>query len=186
MAFFCGMPPKAGWFFMQGLLHVYTGDGKGKTTAAVGLAVRMRGAGMPVVFAQFLKGTSTSELAPLQTMGVQIFRRKSVEKFVSAMTPEERAACRSEQCACFAQAAAAAPRAGLLVLDELCGALALDMVNAQAVRTFLKDRPAGLEIACTGRDAPEWLLEQADYVTVMVCKKHPYTRGIRARKGIEY
>lgn len=171
---------------MQGLLHVYTGAGKGKTTAAVGLAVRMRGAGMPVVFAQFLKGTPTSELAPLQVIGVRIFRRKSVEKFVGAMTPEERTACRSEQCACFAQAVAAAPEEGLLVLDELCGALALDMLDTAAVRTFLKDRPAGLEVACTGRDAPEWLLEQADYVTIMACKKHPYTRGIRARKGIEY
>lgn len=171
---------------MPGYLHVYTGDGKGKTTAAVGLAVRARGAGLPVAFAQFLKGAQTAELAPLQMLGVEIFRRKSVGKFLGAMDPEERALCRREQCACFSAAAAAAPQQGLLVLDELCGALSAGMLEQGAVRAFLAGRPAGLEVACTGRDAPGWLLDLADYVTVMACKKHPYAKGVRARRGIEY
>ena len=79
---------------MQGLLHVYTGSGKGKTTAAVGLCVRARGAGLSVVFVQFLKGSATSELQPLASLGVRVVRCKSTPAFYSRMTPAEQARCR--------------------------------------------------------------------------------------------
>ena len=172
--------------FMQGLLHVYTGSGKGKTTAAVGLCVRARGAGLAVVFAQFLKGSATSELQPLASLGVRVVRCKSTPAFYSRMTPAEQARCREEQRRGFAQAVKAAPRQGLLVLDELCCALALGALEPAPVRAFLEARGSNLEVVCTGRGAPEWLLEMADYVTEMRAEKHPFARGIPARRGIEY
>ena len=82
---------------MEGLVHFYTGDGKGKTTAAIGLAVRAAGAGRKVVFAQFMKGMDTSELAPLKTLGVQVVRKGTVTKFVPYMTEDERALCAAQQ-----------------------------------------------------------------------------------------
>lgn len=118
---------------MEGLVHFYTGDGKGKTTAAIGLAVRAAGAGRKVVFAQFMKGMDTSELAPLKTLGVQVVRKGTVTKFVPYMTEDERALCAAQQAETLAEARRLVPEDGVLVLDEIASAVTTGMVPAEDV-----------------------------------------------------
>ncbi len=149
-----------------GLIHIYTGPGKGKTTAAVGLAVRAAGRGIPVVFVQLMKNRPTGEVEVLSRLpGVTVLRGKAGAGFSSAMTPEE--------------------RARLLVLDEVMAALKHGLLDREPLQQLLDQRPEGTELVLTGRDAPEWLLERADYITVMEKRRHPYDRGIAARPGIE-
>jgi cob(I)alamin adenosyltransferase len=169
-----------------GLIHIITGGGKGKTTAAVGLAVRARGAGLRVLFLQFLKGRPTGELAPLEAVGVEIGRAQT-KKFIPEMSAAERAVCRAEQEACFEKAENAAKNGGaaLIVLDELAGALSSGMLSAGRVEAFLKTRGQA-EIVMTGRDFPQFLLNTADYVSDIQCVRHPYDKGVPARKGIEF
>ena len=170
---------------MEGLVHFYTGDGKGKTTAAIGLAVRAAGAGRKVVFAQFMKGMDTSELAPLKTLGVQVVRKGTVTKFVPYMTEDERALCAAQQAETLAEARRLVPEDGVLVLDEIASAVTTGMVPAEDVLALLK--PAGTEVVMTGRQPPQALLDKADYISEMRCVRHPYdTKGVGARKGIEY
>ena len=165
---------------MEGLVHFYTGDGKGKTTAAIGLAVRAAGAGRKVVFAQFMKGMDTSELAPLKTLGVQVVRKGTVTKFVPYMTEDERALCAAQQAETLAEARRLVPEDGVLVLDDIASAVTNGMVPAE-------DVPAGTEVVMTGRQPPQALLDKADYISEMRCVRHPYdTKGVGARKGIEY
>ena len=168
-----------------GLLHLYTGDGKGKTTAAVGLACRAAGAGMRVLFVQFLKGRDTGELASLAKLGVCVLRTE-VKKFSPEMDARERAVCREEQGRCFAQARAAFADYDLVVLDEAFGAVSTGMLDAGELLACVRRRPSGTELVLTGRGAPQAFVDCADYVTEMRGVKHPYTRGVQARRGIEF
>ena len=169
----------------KGLIHVYTGDGKGKTTAAIGLAVRARGAGKRVAFAQFMKGTESSEIASLRSLGVQVIRTGTITKFVPYMTDEEKKQSAREQTSDFEAATALAKDLDILVLDEIISAVTTGMVSEETVITFLKNKPAGLEVALTGRDVPESISELADYLSDIRAVKHPYEQGVPARLGIE-
>lgn len=172
---------------MTGLIHLYTGDGKGKTTAAVGLAVRFCGAGGKAVVAQFLKGRATAEVAPLRALGIEVLRDESSTRFVFEMDEAEKNAYRRTQRALLDEAKRrAGAGAGLVVLDEVCGALATGMLAEEDVLAFLRERPAACELVLTGRDAPASLIDAADYVTELRAKKHPYNAGVPARRGIEY
>ena len=172
----------------QGLIHIYTGQGKGKTSAAVGLSVRASGAGLKVLFVQFLKGSPTSELSPLRQIGVQVLRCEETAKFVFQMNEKEKAQYREQQQALFVQAAeqCAKGQADVLVLDEVMGALATDMLELSSLCLFLDQKPEQLEVVLTGRDAPEALISRAQYVSCLDCLKHPFEEGIPARKGIEF
>lgn len=169
-----------------GLMHLYTGGGKGKTTAAVGLAVRFAGAGGAVVFAQFLKGRPSAEVIPLCRLGITVLRDESTARFVFEMTDAEKAAYRTSQRALLAAAYASARDGGLLVLDEICGAAATGMVDEAEVLALIAGRPAGCELVLTGRDAPAAFVRAADYVTEMLPRKHPYDAGVPARRGVEF
>ena len=147
----------------QGLLHLYWGDGKGKTTAAMGLALRALGSGKRVVIVQFLKGG---------------------QKFVFQMNETEKAAARAVQNENLT--AALAEPADLLILDEAGSAWELDMVDKDLLRRAVLERPAAQECVLTAHKAPQWMLDAADYSTEMKCRRHPYQKGIKARKGIEY
>lgn len=167
-----------------GLLHLYYGDGKGKTTAAMGLALRALGSGKRVVIVQFLKGGQSGEIPLLEQLGAKIYRGKAGQKFVFQMNEAEKAATRDLQNRNLA--AATTEDADLLVLDEAGSAWELDMVDKALLQKAVLARPAAQECVLTAHAAPRWMLEAADYVTEMKCCRHPYQKGIAARKGIEY
>ena len=167
-----------------GLLHLYYGDGKGKTTAAMGLALRALGSGKKVVVLQFLKGGQSGEIPLLEQLGAKIYRGKAGQKFVFQMNEAEKAATRDLQNRNLA--AAMTEDADLLVLDEAGSAWELDMVDKALLQKAVLARPAAQEWVLTAHAAPQWMLDAADYVTEMKCCRHPYQKGIAARKGIEY
>ena len=167
-----------------GLLHLYYGDGKGKTTAAMGLALRALGSGKKVVVLQFLKGGQSGEIPLLEQLGAKIYRGKAGQKFVFQMNEAEKAATRDLQNRNLA--AATTEDADLLVLDEAGSAWELDMVDKALLQKAVLARPAAQECVLTAHAAPRWMLEAADYVTEMKCCRHPYQKGVAARKGIEY
>ncbi|MHB0934772.1 MAG: cob(I)yrinic acid a,c-diamide adenosyltransferase [Armatimonadota bacterium] len=170
----------------HGLLQVYTGDGKGKTTAAVGQAVRARGAGLRVCFIQFVKGgTPSSELEPLRALGVEVVRTATAPTGLLRRRPteEDRAAARQSW-----EVAAEAVTSGawdVIVLDELHAALRHDLLDVSAVVETIAARPSHVEVITTGRRAPEVLCAAADLVTEMRLEKHPFQAGMPARRGIE-
>ncbi|MDR3363685.1 MAG: cob(I)yrinic acid a,c-diamide adenosyltransferase [Clostridiales Family XIII bacterium] len=178
------------------MIHLYVGDGKGKTTAAVGLAVRAAGSGKRVVFVQFLKGSETGEVSSLAALGIPVIRMKQNLGFVWTMDDAEKEQCRAAQARLLEEARAAAPfesdatgsasPAGVIVLDEALDAVGVGMLEEDALRAFAEKQPAGTELVVTGRIAPGWLMEKADYITEMLKVKHPYDRGVMARTGIEF
>lgn len=175
---------------MEHKLHLYTGEGKGKTTAAMGLALRALGHGERVLIAQFLKDGRSGELLALrQFPTVNLWKAVPMKKFLFRMSEEERAAARQEQTAQALALAAtiAEQKPSLIVLDELALALARDMLEECAGWALLDAALASGETAVTGRSAPGWLREKADYVSVILAEKHPYaTEGLPARKGVEW
>ena len=159
------------------MIHVYHGDGKGKTTAAMGLALRMLAAGRRVVVVQFLKDGESGEARLLaEHFGVPVFAGKVSDKFTWSMTSEELAATCELHDGNLASALVELECAqeGLLVLDEALVDRALDM------------SARGVEVALTGRAPSRKIVEKADYITEMRCEKHPYEQGICAREGVEY
>ena len=168
----------------MGLLHLYYGDGKGKTTAAMGLALRALGSGKKVVIVQFLKGGKSGEIPLLEQRGATVYRGKAGQKFVFQMNNAEKAATRDLQDRNLT--VAMAQEADLLVLDEAGSAWELDMVDKDLLRRAVLQRPAGQECVLTAHAASQWMLDAADYVTEMKCIRHPYQKGIAARKGVEY
>lgn len=172
---------------MAGLIHLYCGDGKGKTSAAVGLAVRASGAGQQVVFTQFFKDGSSSEIESLKRLpGIRTIHANTVKGFYHAMTPEQREQAREDYTALFRQVTDAARDADLLILDEIVSACNRGVVPETLVTDFLRCKPQQLEVVLTGRDPSPGLTELADYITEMRKLRHPFDRGIPARKGIEF
>ena len=167
-------------------VHIYTGDGKGKTTAAVGLAARGVGQEKKVVFFQFLKTGLTGEMLPLVRQGVSFFAPQGSGKFVWEMDEQEKEACRKQQQANFERACSMAEDFDIMVLDEVICAVDTGMLEKVQVFNFMKNRPATLELVATGRGADEEWFALADYVTEMKCIKHPYNDGVQARRGVEY
>ena len=168
------------------LVHLYFGDGKGKTTAAIGLAVRAKGAGLRVWFFQFLKGRDTGELQPLSQLGILVQRAPDSEKFVFSMTQEEKEQARKECTALLNQAKQGLleGQCDLLVLDEVTDAADLGLISLEELDALL-DSPKA-ELVLTGHTPAPCLLERADYLTRMTQVKHPYQKGISARRGIEF
>lgn len=171
-----------------GLIHLYCGDGKGKTTAAMGLAIRAAGHGKKVLILQFLKGRPTGELKSLaQIEGIQVLRGKEGMAFSFQMTPEERIQTKAlhEEHLRLAMHRAQLGECEVLILDEVMGAVSTGLLEESLVTGFLQAKPPQLEVVLTGRNPPPQWVELADYVTEMKKIKHPYERGIPARDGIE-
>ena len=189
------------------MIEVYTGAGKGKTTAAIGLAVRALGAGLRVYIMQFMKSLAYSEQKILQGFSPQLALHTTGKPFFIAkegmLTAEERAAWGEDVVvfpagkppadylqlmqAGFAAAAAAA-RSGawdVVILDEINVALFFELIERSAVDELLDAVPPEREVVLTGRNAPDWLLARADLVTEMREVRHYYAKGVAARKGIE-
>ena len=174
---------------MKGCIHIYTGDGKGKTSAATGLAVRFAGAGGRVLFAQFLKDGKSGELSVLQSIdGIDVDVCRECFGFSFSMSEETR----EKAGAVYAEylqrilERAADEDFGLLVLDEIIATYNQGFIDRQFLLDFLKNKPDELEVVMTGRNPANELLELADYVSEIRKIKHPYDQGILARKGIEF
>ena len=168
----------------SGLLHLYIGDGKGKTTAAIGAAVRAAGHGWHVCFAQFMKGGMTGEVPGLETLGMNVVRSPKTFPFFWEMSEAEQAEFHEEQERIFDRVRGAS--AALIVLDEVLDAAEMKLIDEEDLREFIMHRGEDVELVLTGRGAPEWLKESADYITEMKKIEHPYHRGVKARPGVEF
>ncbi len=170
----------------EGYVQLYTGDGKGKTTAALGLVLRALGHGLRVAFLQFMKADPTwGEIVTLRRLGVPVEQCGLDHWVIKGEATEED----------LAVAAAGLARArelvdggeyDLVVLDELVTAVFFELVSLDDVLALVREKPASVELVLTGRRAPEELVAAADLVTEMVARKHYYDAGVAAREGIEY
>ena len=173
----------------KGLTHVYYGYGKGKTTAAIGLALRASGCGKKVVIVQFLKKTQSGELSQFTKLsGITVLRGTATAKFSSEMSPAEKEDTARTHNANLKQAMdlVASGQCDLLILDEALDAYQLGMLDKTLFAAMVKDKSDLLELVVTGHEPVDWVLEGADYITEMVNHKHPFDAGIKARRGIEY
>lgn len=173
----------------MGLLHIYCGDGKGKTTAAIGLAVRAAGAGIRVHFAQLLKGGETSELAVLDRIpGLTVERCDRDYGFTFRMSEEEKARLTECHNRILTNALGLMERGevGLLILDEFNAAYAYSLLDRALAERIVLRKPEAAELVLTGRNPDPRFVDAADYVSEIGAVKHPFERGITARKGIEF
>ena len=169
-----------------GLVHLYCGDGKGKTTAAMGLAMRAAGRGLRVLIVQFLKSTPTGELEILKLLPqVKVLRSSEQLGFTFRMNEEQKHRAAVIQQQLFAGAKEQMQDTDLLILDEVMAAINAGMLQTEQVAGLLRERPAGLEVVLTGRNPPPELIELADYISEIKKVKHPFDKGIAARDGIE-
>lgn len=165
------------------MLHLYWGNGKGKTTAAMGLALRALGHGRRVVIVQFLKDGTSGEIAPLRAAGAAVYACPNA-KFTWLMDEADKAEAREASARALGQALA--EPFDLLVLDEACAALKSGILNEALLRRAVAFAKNGREVVLTGRDPAPWLQEAADYSTEMRAHRHPYADGVAAREGVEY
>ena len=169
------------------MIHLYHGDGKGKTTAACGLALRAAGHGMRVLLAQFFKDGSSGEILALSCLpNVAVCRPDVHFGRYKTLTEAQRQAVRACYTAYLADIIGAAEGCDLVVLDEVISAYNYACIDREALLAFLRTQGKLREIVLTGRDPAPELVELSDYVTQMRKQKHPFDRGISARAGIEY
>lgn len=167
------------------MLHLYCGNGKGKTTAAMGLALRAAGRGKRVVIAQFLKGADSGErFALAQLPQVTLLPVPDAVTFSFRMTEEERRAEARRYQDLLELIRQEAPGCFLLVLDEACAAVNTGLLPLEDLLSCLDSLEC--EVVLTGRDPAPQLVERADYITSMEAVRHPFEQGISARKGIEF
>ena len=165
---------------------MYTGNGKGKTTAALGLAVRAAGAGLHVFIGQFLKAPDSSEVKTIERLSDRItLRAFGRGRFVHGRPSDEDVEAAAQGLREAAEALRSG-RFGLVVMDEANVAVSLGLFGAEQLLAVIRARPVGVELVITGRKADRRVLEAADLVTEMRARKHYYHRGVAARKGIEF
>lgn len=171
------------------MLHIYYGNGKGKTTAAVGLTIRANGSGMKTAFFQFLKNGSSSEIGILEKLdNTTVICCTECTKFTSQMNSDEKKMITSVHTKMLEKAAALIEdeETQLIILDEFLDAYNKKLIDTDLADSFIKNCSDKAEIVITGREPPEHFMEAADYITEMIALKHPFNNGISARKGIEY
>lgn len=166
-------------------VQIYTGDGKGKTTAAMGLALRAAGGGLCVKVVQFLKGRDSGELQALDQLGVEVRRVSAGGKFFWDMDDKDKARLRHDVQDMLAVIHGWLGEADVLILDEALGALHSGALELSEI-IYIIDARGGTEIVLTGRNAPDELVRLADLVTEMRPVKHYMDAGVPARKGIEF
>jgi cob(I)alamin adenosyltransferase len=173
----------------NGLIHVYTGDGKGKTTAAVGLAARALGHGMKVCYCSFHKAPEKygyTEMQSLRKMGATVCNFAKGHPHLDTSLDEEVIAKETREAIAALPELLAANCFDLLILDEILISVRDQYLEEKALLDFIRSKPASLELVLTGRGATEAVLELADYVSEVRKIKHPYDRNICSREGIEY
>ncbi len=170
----------------MGLIHLYCGDGKGKTTASLGLALRACGSGMKVLYVQFFKDGESSEFNAISGVdGFSLLTSDDKFPFYFYMTENEKKDALKSYTALLVKAIALTAEYDMIVLDEVISAYNFNCIDKEILIDFLKNNN-DTEIVLTGRNPDIKIIELCDYVTEMKCVNHPYNRGIEARKGIEY
>ncbi len=171
----------------RGLVQVYTGNGKGKTTAAFGLVLRAVGRGLKVYIIQFIKGGfDYGELYVMDRLPNFKLKAFGRGKFVTLKPPEKEDVELAEEAFQLAKEVVANGEYDIVVLDEINVALNLKLISLEGVLKLIKNKPKHVELVLTGRYAPDEIIDTADLVTEMKEVKHPFNKGYKARKGIEY
>jgi len=167
-----------------GLIQIYTGGGKGKTTAALGLCLRAAGHDFRIAVLQFMKVWDYGEIRSLKKLGIDLFRY-GTKDFVDPKNPRpidleeaDKAMTKAEELV--------AREYNILVLDEINVAIDFNLIPLKRVIDLIDKKPDTLELVLTGRNCPQELIERADLVSLIDEIKHPYQKGIEARKGIEF
>jgi cob(I)alamin adenosyltransferase len=170
----------------QGLVQVYTGDGKGKTTAAMGLGLRAVGAGLSVYMIQFMKGRRYSEIDAIEKIKGFTVVQFGRDEFVSKKDPEKIDMDLARKGLDHAKKIIKDGKSDVVILDEINVALDYNLVSLEEVLQLVKGKPANMELILTGRYAPKGLMDIADLVTNVGEVKHPYQKGMQSRKGIDW
>jgi cob(I)alamin adenosyltransferase len=171
----------------KGLVQVYTGEGKGKTSAAFGLALRAAGRGFRIFVIQFIKGGfDYGELYAVKRLPNVELKAFGQGKFVTQTPPSEKDVALAKEAYAFAKHVVESGEYDVVILDEVNVALHLGLLNIEEVLNLVKVKPKHVELVLTGRYAPKEIIEIADLVTEMREIKHPYAKGEKPRKGIEY
>jgi cob(I)alamin adenosyltransferase len=170
----------------KGLIHIYTGSGKGKTTAAIGLGIRAIGANKKVYMIQFMKGRKYCELETLDKIKNFEYKQFGRDEFVSKDNPEQIDIDLAKKGFKHAEKIILENKYDILILDELNVVLDYNLIPMKEVLNLLLEKPEKLEIVLTGRYANTKFVKIADVVTEMLEIKHPYQNGIMARKGIDF
>lgn len=172
----------------QGLIQVYTGPSKGKTTAALGLAVRAVGHGFKVYIIQFMKGQNNAgELTGIQRLAPECrLEHFGSGHWVHKGSPSSEDIEEAEKALVRTREVMLSGQWDIIILDEIINAVWFDLIQESIVLQLLDEKPRQVELVLTGRNASQRLIEKAQLVTEMVQVKHPYELGINARKGIEY
>lgn len=172
------------------MIQVYMGDGKGKTTAALGLLLRVCGTGCKALYCQFLKANSSSELNALPIFGerVALLAAEPLIGFYKTLPDCERKHVIKQQRGLFERACKhiASGEYALAVMDELLWAYSFEIISERDIQELFNAVPVKTELVITGREAPEFIIEAADYVSEIKKIKHPFDKSIPARYGIEY
>jgi len=173
----------------KGLVHIYTGDGKGKTTACAGLALRMAGSGGRVLYSFMQKGVKSSEVKLIESIdGIDVLQVCTMTKFSYLQNAEEKAEYQKQHTEGLKEIIYLCQSGiyDMVIVDEAVGAILEKAVTLDAVLDLINTRPKKCEIVLSGRKPPIELITAADYVSEIKAIKHPFEKGINARKGIEY
>ena len=171
----------------KGLVQVYTGDGKGKTTASLGLAMRAVGKGLKVFMVQFLKGREYGELRAADRLSDAFtIEQWGLDSFVRKGKPSEEDLRLAREGLARAREAIMGGDFDIVILDEVNVAVELGVLTVKEVLPLIDERPPGVELVLTGRSAPEEFCRRADLITEMKCVRHYYDRGVGMREGIEF
>lgn len=173
----------------MGLIHIYCGNGKGKTTASIGLAVRAAGAGQKVHIVQLLKGSETSELESLKLLpGITVSRLPENFGFTFSMSEQDKQKVTAyhNNLILSAYEKMKNHEFDMLIIDEFFPAYEKNLIDKNTAEKIVFEKEKNCELVLTGRNPAEKFLAAADYISEIKAVKHPYEKGISARKGIEF
>ncbi|ONI43654.1 cob(I)yrinic acid a,c-diamide adenosyltransferase [Candidatus Epulonipiscioides gigas] len=174
----------------EGLVQIYCGDGKGKTTASIGLGIRAVGSGLKVIMIQFLKSDTSGEIKVLKTLepNFKTFHFEKQHGFFWELSDEEKSELKNEiEIAMkFAKKVMDTEECDVLILDEILGVIENNLYSEDLLVDFIVSKKDTVELILTGRNVPEKIKDISDYISNITKEKHPMDIGIEARKGIEY